>query len=150
MPEFTTKRRVSHAAGEMFELVADVERYPEFVPLCRSLRVRTRTMESSGAEIVVADMAVAYKLVSESFTTRVTMDRPKLRIQVQYLDGPFRHLDNRWSFRPIEEFSCEVGFYISYEFRNRLLGLLMGSMFDIAFRRFTSAFERRADAIYRR
>jgi coenzyme Q-binding protein COQ10 len=148
MPHFTTTRRVRHAAADMFDLVADIERYPEFVPLCRRLRVRTRGAGPDGTEILVADMDVAYKLVSESFTTRVTLDQSKLQILVQYIEGPFSHLDNRWSFRPIEDRSCEVVFFISYEFRNRMLGILMGSMFDIAFRRFTSAFEQRADEIY--
>jgi len=149
MHQFTNTRRVNHAAGDMFDLVADVERYPEFVPLCRRLRVRTRTKSPGGVETIVADMDVAYKLVRESFTTRVMLDRPKLQIFVQYVEGPFRHLDNRWTFRPIAEHICDVEFYISYEFRNRLLGMLMGSMFDLAFRRFTSAFEQRADKIFR-
>jgi coenzyme Q-binding protein COQ10 len=149
MPQFTTTRRVKHAAGDMFDLVADIEKYPEFLPLCRRLRVRSRSPGPDGVEILVADMDVAYKLVSESFATRVTLDRPKLLVLVQYLEGPFSHLDNRWTFRPIEERACDVEFYISYEFRNRMLGLLMGSMFDIAFRRFTLAFEQRADAIFR-
>ena len=149
MPQFTSTRRVQHAATDMFDLVADVERYPEFVPLCRELKVRKRIAEAEGVEIVVADMTVAYKLVRESFASRVTLDRPKLQILVEYLEGPFSHLENRWEFRPTGERSCDVEFFISYEFRSRMLGLLMGSMFDLAFRRFTAAFERRADAIYR-
>jgi len=134
----------------MFDLVADVERYPEFVPLCRSLKVRNRIPEPEGVEILVADMTVAYKLVRESFASRVTLDRPQLQILVEYLEGPFSHLENRWEFHPTGERSCDVTFFISYEFRSRMLGILMGSMFDLAFRRFTAAFERRADAIYRR
>jgi coenzyme Q-binding protein COQ10 len=149
MPQFRTKRHVRHAASNMFDLVADVERYPEFVPLCRELKVRKRVAEADGVEIVVADMTVAYKLVRESFASRVTLDRPRLQILVEYLEGPFSHLENRWEFRPTGERSCDVEFFISYEFRSRMLGLLMGSMFDLAFRRFTAAFERRADAIYR-
>ena len=134
----------------MFDLVADIERYPEFVPLCRRLKVRSRSIGPECIEILVADMNVAYKLVSESFTTRVTLDRPNLQILVEYLKGPFSHLENRWTFRAIEQRTCDVEFYISYEFRNRMLGVLMGTMFDIAFRRFTSAFEQRADVIFRR
>lgn len=148
MPRFTSTRRVSHAAADMFNLVADVERYPEFVPLCRELRVRRRIQKSEGVEIVIADMTVAYKLVRESFTSRVTLDRPNLQILVEYLEGPFSHLENRWTFRPTGEHACEVRFFISYEFRSRMLGLLMGSMFDLAFRRFAVAFEQRADAVY--
>ena len=89
MPQFSTKRHVQHSASEMFELVADVEHYPEFVPLCRSLRVRKRSVESDGREIVVADMTVAYKLIYETFTSRVTLDRANRKILVEYLRGPF-------------------------------------------------------------
>jgi coenzyme Q-binding protein COQ10 len=132
----------------MFALVADVEHYPQFVPLCRSLAVRKRTTDSEGTEIVVADMTVAYKLVRETFTSRVTLDRPKLEILVEYLEGPFERMHNRWSFRATGESACEVEFFIAYEFRSRTLGLLMGGIFDAAFRRFASAFERRADQVY--
>jgi coenzyme Q-binding protein COQ10 len=150
MPQFSTTRRVRHSASEMFDLVADVERYPEFVPLCRSLRVRKRTPGEDGTEVVVAGMTVAYKMMRETFTSRVTLDRPKLKIQVEYLDGPFSHLDNRWTFKPTSETNCEVEFFIAYEFKSRVLGLLMGAMFETAFRRFAEAFERRADAVYGR
>jgi coenzyme Q-binding protein COQ10 len=147
MPEFSTTRRVQHAAAKMFDLTADVERYPEFVPLCRALKVRTRIPEPEGVEVLVADMTVAYKFVQESFVSRVTLDRPNLKILVEYLEGPFSHLENRWAFHPIGERSCNVDFYIQYEFRDRMLAVLMGSMFDVAFRRLAAAFERRADAI---
>jgi coenzyme Q-binding protein COQ10 len=150
MPQFTTRRTVRHAAADMFDLVADVERYPEFVPLCRALKVRQRIPEPEGVEILVANMTVAYKFVREAFTSRVTLDRPSLRVLVEYLEGPFSRLENRWTFRPTGEQSCEVEFFITYEFKSRTLGLLMGSMFDVAFRRFASAFERRADVIYAR
>jgi coenzyme Q-binding protein COQ10 len=150
MPQFSTTRRVRHSAGDMFDLVADVERYPEFVPLCRSLRVRERKSAAEGVEVVVADMTVAYKLVRETFRSRVTLDRPNLQILVEYLEGPFSHLENRWSFHPDDERSCTVEFFIDYAFRSRTLGLLMGSMFEVAFRRFAAAFERRADAVYGR
>lgn len=148
MPQFSSIRRVNHTAADMFNLVADVERYPEFVPLCNALKVRQRSEMPDGVEILVADMTVAYNLVRESFTSRVTLDRPNLRILVEYLEGPFSHLENRWTFQPTGEAACEVQFYISYAFRSRMLGVLMGSMFDLAFRRFAVAFERRADAIY--
>jgi coenzyme Q-binding protein COQ10 len=148
MPEFTTTRRLRHSAANMFDLVADVERYPEFVPLCSSLKVRRRIEGSEGVLILVADMTVAYKLIHESFVSRVTLDRPNLQILVEYLEGPFSRLENRWTFRPTGERTCEVRFFISYEFRSRMLGLLLGSMFDLAFRRFATAFEQRADKIY--
>jgi coenzyme Q-binding protein COQ10 len=148
MPQFTTKRRVRHTAAEMFALVADVERYPEFVPFCRSLRVRKRGQDERGRETIVCEMAVAYKLIHESFTTRVTLDKAELQILVDYLSGPFSRLDNRWRFRDTGEGACDVEFYLNYEFRSRALALLMGAMFEVVFRRFADAFERRADQIY--
>jgi coenzyme Q-binding protein COQ10 len=163
MPQFSTRRRVGHSAAEMFDLVADIERYPEFVPLCRSMRVRRRFQEE-GREVVVAEMTVAYKLLRETFASRVTLDREALVIDVAYLDGPFSRMENRWRFQPTpagregtavageggagaEEAACDVEFFISYEFRSRTLALLMGAMFDAAFRRFAAAFERRADIV---
>ena len=155
MRKFSTRRRVKHSAAEMFDLVADIERYPEFVPLCRAMRVIRRT-QLADHEIIIAEMTVAYKLIRESFTSRVTLDRVKQTILVEYLNGPFSRMENRWSFWPVgaaEEAStaraaCEVEFFISYEFRSRALGLLMGAMFDTAFRRFAAAFEKRADAVF--
>jgi len=148
MPQFSTKRRVAHSAADMFDLVADVERYPEFVPLCRSLKVRQRTKDGDGRDVIVADMTVAYKLIHETFTSRVTLDRGKLEIGVEYLQGPFRRMNNRWHFSAAGERACDVEFFIAYEFRSRTLGLLMGAMFETAFRRFSAAFAQRADRIY--
>ena len=147
MPELSTTRRVHHAASEMFDLVADVERYPEFVPLCQSLTVRKRLKED-GKDVIVADMTVAYKLLRQTFTSRVTLDRPNLQIVVEYLEGPFRRLNNRWNFRSVDNGMCDVDFFIAYEFRSRTFGALMGAVFDAAFRRFATAFERRADRVY--
>jgi len=147
MPELSTTRRVRHGAGDMFDLVADVEHYPEFVPLCQSLKVRQRTTEGA-KEVIVADMTVAYKLLHETFTSRVTLDRSNLKILVEYLEGPFRRLNNTWNFRAVDNRACDVEFFIAYEFRSRTLGMLMGAMFEAAFRRFAAAFERRADQVY--
>jgi len=148
MPRFSSKRRVRHTAPQMFDLVADVERYPEFVPLCHSLKIRQRTPQADGTEIVIADMTVSFKLVRESFTSRVTLDRANLKIMVEYLKGPFSKLENRWHFEPRSETGCDVGFYLAYEFKSRMLAMLMGAMFDTAFQRFAAAFEKRADAVY--
>src|SRR3954449_8876572 len=148
MPQFSSKRRVNHTAGQMFDLVADAERYPEFVPLCKSLKIRQRTPQPDGTEILIADMTVSFKLVRESFTSRVTLDRANLKIMVEYLKGPFSNLENRWSFEPKSETDCDVGFYLAYEFKSRMLAMLMGAMFDTAFGRFSAAFEKRADAVY--
>src|SRR5437016_1381187 len=148
MPRFSNKRRVQHRAEQMFNLVADVERYPEFVPLCQSLKIRQRTPKPDGTELVVADMTVSFKLVRETFTSRITLDRPNLKILVEYLKGPFSSLENRWTFEPRGEGACDVGFFIAYEFRSRMLAMLMGTMFDTAFQRFAAAFEKRADQVY--
>ncbi len=155
MPKFASKRRVHHSASETFDLVADVERYPEFVPLCTALRLIRRSANADGAETLVAEMQVGYKAIRETFTSRVTLDRAQLKILVEYINGPFRTLENRWTFRgepPTvpHPAACTVDFFIAYEFKSRMLGLLMGSMFDAAFRRFTAAFEARADAVYGR
>ena len=149
MPNFRTTRRVRHSAGDMFDLVADAEKYPEFLPLCRSLRIRRREPKGEGVELLIADMEVGYKAIREKFTSRVLLDRPSQKIHVQYVDGPFSKLDNVWTFRDLEG-GCDVGFYIDYEFRSRTLGLLMGAMFDSAFHKFAEAFEQRADKIYGR
>jgi coenzyme Q-binding protein COQ10 len=150
MPEFSTKRRVRHSAADMFDLVADVKKYPEFVPLCSALTVKSRSEKDDGTVVLVADMTVAYKIVRETFTSRVTLDRAHLKIFVEYLSGPFKRMHNRWSFHPTGDSACDVEFFIEYEFRSRTLALLMGAMFDAAFRRFAVAFEQRADAVYGR
>ena len=131
----------------MFDLVADVERYPEFVPFCEMLLVRGRRREGD-REVLVADMTVGYKLIRETFTSKVTLDRTALEIRADYLDGPFRALENTWQFRPLPDGGCEISFSITYEFRSRTLALLMGTLFDRVFRRFSEAFEARADQIY--
>jgi len=147
MPQFTTTRRVRHSAADMFDLVADVERYPEFVPLCQALKLRQRNQKPDGTEVIVADMTVSFKLVKETFTSRVTLDRAGRKILVEYVSGPFSRLENRWTFEP-NDCGCEVTFFIAYEFKSRMLALLMGTMFDTAFARLSAAFEKRADAIY--
>ena len=149
MPQFSTKRRVRHAATDMFDLVADVEKYPQFVPLCSGLTVKSHA-EKDGKTVLVADMTVAYKIIRETFTSRVTLDQQGLKILVEYLNGPFKRMQNHWTFYPVEAKVCDVEFFIDYEFRSRTLAVLMGAMFDAAFRRFAVAFEQRADEIYGR
>lgn len=131
----------------MYDLVADVERYPEFLPLCESLTVQSRR-EREGREILVARMGVGYKAIKQSFTTQVMLNPNDLIIDVKYIDGPFHHLDNRWKFLEVGPNECDVDFHIDYSFKSRTLGLLMGSMFDTAFKRFTTAFKERADTVY--
>ncbi len=146
MPSFSTQRHVGFSAAQMFALVADVEKYPEFLPLCTGLSVLSRRQRGEGEELT-ARMSVGYKAIVESFTTLVVTNPSAQRIDVNYLDGPFKRLDNRWQF--IDDASGSVvDFFIDYEFRSKLLGVLMGGMFDQAFRRFTQAFEDRAAKIY--
>jgi coenzyme Q-binding protein COQ10 len=149
MPIFETSRRVHHSAAQMFALVVDVEEYPKFLPLCRALRVISRSTED-GRETLVASMEVGYKAIRETFTTKVVCEKSLLKIRVNYIDGPFKHLENTWSFREAGESECHVDFKIDYEFKNRMLSMLMGGMFDMAFRRFAEAFEKRADEVYGR
>jgi len=148
MPRFSNRRRVQHRADQMFHLVADVERYPEFVPLCQALKIRQRKNNPDGTETVIADMTVSFKLVKETFTSEVTLDREHLKILVRYLKGPFSNLENRWTFEPKGEEACDVGFFIAYEFKSKMLATLMGAMFDATFSRFSAAFEKRADMVY--
>jgi coenzyme Q-binding protein COQ10 len=151
LPLFRVERLVRHNASEMFDLVADVERYPEFVPLCKALKVRSRSSERDGCETLLADMTVGYKLIRESFTSRVVLDKPRLKVLVEYIDGPFSHLENAWSFKDDPAgHGSRVGFFIDYEFKSRTLATLMGSMFDVAFHKFARAFEQRANAVYGR
>lgn len=148
MPQFSTKRRVRHTATDMFDLVADVEKYPQFVPLCSALAVKSRLSKGDDIVVLVADMTVAYKIVRETFSSRVMLDRPNQEILVEYLNGPFKRMQNRWTFHPVGEDTCDVEFFIEYEFRSRVLAMLMGAMFDAAFRKFSAAFEKRADEVY--
>jgi coenzyme Q-binding protein COQ10 len=148
MPQFRTSRRVAHSAKQMFDLVAKVEDYPAFVPLCTGLRVRKRTPVGAG-EMLLADMEVGYRAIREKFTSKVTCDSDTNTIHVEYVDGPFRRLVNHWHFVDgPDEGASSVEFYIDYEFRSRALALVMGAVFDRAFRQFADAFEARADAVY--
>lgn len=147
MPKFDTTRSVAHSPQDMYALVADIEKYPEFLPLCEGLAVRQRKQKGDRT-LLVADMTVGYKAVRETFTSQVLMRPDEMIIDVKYIDGPFRYLDNRWVFTAGKNNGCEVEFSIDYEFKSRMLSVLMGSMFDRAFHMFSEAFERRADEIY--
>jgi coenzyme Q-binding protein COQ10 len=148
MTSFHTTRLVPHSANEMFELVADVESYPRFVPLCHALRVRRRE-ETPEKTTLIADMTVGYKAICETFTSRVICDRARLKILVEYVDGPFKHLENLWVFHDRDEGkACLVEFYIRYEFKSLFLSAILGGVFDAAVRKFTVAFEDRANLVY--
>lgn len=155
MKSFHNRRRVSFSADDMFALVKDVENYPKFVPLCEGLRVRRRAQPAQGVDVIVAEMQVGIKAICERFTSRVTCDSNKREILVEYVDGPFKRLENCWSFHdepagPNGEPRSVVDFYINYEFKSRALGLLMGAMFDSAFHKYADAFVKRASEVYGR
>ncbi|MBS0243412.1 MAG: type II toxin-antitoxin system RatA family toxin [Proteobacteria bacterium] len=148
MPSFSTTRRVPYTPDQMFDLVADVEQYPHFFPLCEALRVRTREKKGD-AEVLVAAMDIGYRAIRETITSRVTLERPKFAVRVELVDGPFRQLENRWRFTPAANGDgTDVHFFISYEFKSVVLQLLVGSLFDQAFRRCVTAFEARARKVY--
>jgi coenzyme Q-binding protein COQ10 len=149
MPRFSTRYDVSFSPEHMFALVADIEKYPEFVPLCEALTIRQRTKNVDGTEVLLADMRVGYKAIQESFVSRVTLNATQLTIRTEYVEGPFKFLDNRWTFQATQN-GCRIDFFIAYEFKNRMLGLLMGAMFDRAFRKFVQAFETRAHLLKRK
>lgn len=150
MKRFSSVRRVEHGADEMFALVGDVARYPEFVPYCERLVVRSRRPAPDEAVVLTASMTLGYKVFNETFGCRVVLNERARSIDVTYLDGPFKHLVNRWRFVPLGDEACEVDFYIEYALRSRSLGLLVGSVFDRAFEKLSEAFEARADEIHRR
>ena len=146
MPSISTQRHVPFTASQMFALVADIERYPEFLPLCTGLVVMYRRPHDGGEELT-ARMSVGYKAIAESFTTRIATNPAEKCIEVSYLDGPFKHLHNRWSFHD-DATGSTVDFFIDYEFRSKLLAALVGAAFDQAFRHFETAFEERAAQVY--
>jgi coenzyme Q-binding protein COQ10 len=148
MPTFTTRRRVPYTPRQMYDLVADVETYPQFLPLTEALRIRTRE-KVAGLDVFTADMTVGYKAIRETFVTRVTLFPEVPKVEARYIDGPFRHLENRWQFHAAPG-GCEIEFFIDYEFRSRMLAVLVGAMFDQAFRKFSDAFEARARVVYGR
>ena len=147
LPKFETRKRVRHSAESMFDLVADVERYPDFLPLCESLVIRARD-DRGDVTVLVADMTVGYKLARETFTSRVTLDRKNLTIVSDNVSGPFKQMENKWAFRPTDVGGSEIYFSITYEFKSRALAALVGSLFDRVFRRFADAFEAQADLIF--
>jgi coenzyme Q-binding protein COQ10 len=150
MPAFSTTRRVPFTPRQMYDLVADVEQYPKFLPLCEGLTVKKRE-QVGGKEAMICAMTVGYHAIRESFTSRVVLDPSKLEVHAgsvpEYPSGPFRNVENKWTFAAAPG-GCDVQFYISYEFKSLMLQMLVGSLFDRVFRRYTQAFEERARAVY--
>lgn len=141
MPTHQETRFLPQTAEQLFDLVSDVEDYPNFLPWCVALRVNKRE-----SDVIRADMVVGFKMLREKFTSRVTLT-PKERIDVEYLDGPFRYLENRWLFIE-KDGGCEIDFFIDFEFRSRLLRKIMEPLFHEAVRRMVRAFEKRAAERY--
>ena len=144
MPHAEDTRTVPYTPAQMFDLVADVRRYPEFLPWCKALRIRSEEVDGEGRGTLVADMVARFKGFEERFTSRVTLDKPNLRIDVAYVDGPFERLNNAWRFTPLGVGTSRVGFTIDFEFRSRMLRLLANSVFEKALMRLSEAFVARA------
>lgn len=141
MPSHREERFLPYSSTQMFNLVADVGRYPEFLPWCVGAQIHKRE-----GDTLYADLIVGFKMIRERFTSKVTLARPD-RIEVEYLDGPFRYLKNQWLFRDAEG-GCRIDFYIDFEFRSRILRKLMQPLFQEAVRRMVASFEARARALY--
>lgn len=144
MPTHSETRQLPYTSEQMFDLVADIEKYPEFLPWCLGARVT-----HSGPDKVVADVIIGFKMFRESFTTTDMLDRPN-RIDVSYTRGPFKYLKNHWIFTPAKDGGCQIDFFVDFEFRSRLLGGAMGLVFEEAVRRMVSAFDNRAAVLYGR
>ncbi|RMD47099.1 MAG: type II toxin-antitoxin system RatA family toxin [Alphaproteobacteria bacterium] len=147
MPTHAEKRVVPWSAEQMYALVADVARYPEFLPWVAAARIRRRTPVDDG-EIMEADLVVSFKVFRERFGSRVHLRPAELAIDVDYLDGPFRYLNNHWRFHPLPDGRCEVDFFVDFEFRSPLLQKVIGVVFNEAMQRIVRAFEARARALY--
>jgi len=143
VPTHSEQRILPHRPEQLFDLVADVGRYPEFLPWC----VAARVMSQSETDLR-AELAIGFKGIRERFVSRVALDRPNLRIDVAYEKGPFKYLNNHWQFQPHGDGQCQLDFHVDFEFRSRILEMLMGKLFDEAVRRMVRAFEQRADALY--
>ncbi|MEW4447950.1 type II toxin-antitoxin system RatA family toxin [Qipengyuania sp. JC766] len=142
MPKIREHRVLPYSAEQIFDLVADVASYPDFLPWVVATRVRKDTEQE-----LVADMVVGFKSLRERFTSRVEKSRPS-RIVVHYVDGPMRELDNRWLITPVSETECEVDFCVDFTFKNRVFETLAGQYVDRAFRKLIGAFEARAEELY--
>jgi coenzyme Q-binding protein COQ10 len=142
VPGIQETRRLPYSAEQMYDLVADVARYGEFLPWVIATRVR-----SDSETEMVADMLVGFSAIREKFTSRVMKQRPE-RIEVQYVDGPLKDLDNLWVFRAVSDKECEIDFSVQFAFRNALFEKLAGQYFDRAFRKMVAAFETRAQQLY--
>jgi coenzyme Q-binding protein COQ10 len=149
MPTHGENRVMPYSADQMYDLVADVLRYPEFIPWIAAARIRSVTPHGDGTQLMEADLIVSFKVFREKFGSRVVLDQRERRIQIEYLHGPFKHMRSRWEFSDLEG-GCEVRFFVDFEFRNMVLQKLIGVVFNEAMERIVRAFEKRAEALYGR
>ena len=151
MPTHKEVRILPYSADQLYGLVAAIDRYPEFLPWCVASRIRKRE-PTDGGEVVWADLVIGFRMVRERFTSKVTLTRPidhtDGRIDVEYVDGPLKRLQNHWVFVQLPDGSCEIDFFVEFEFRSRVLQKLIGLLFHEALTRMVAAFERRARDIY--
>ena len=147
MPVHEEHRTLPYGADQMFDLVADVGRYPEFLPWTAAARIRSRR-PFPGGEVMDADLVISFKVFREKFGSRVTLWHDDRRIQTEYIEGPFRHMKSHWHFTPLEDGGCQVDFSVDFEFRNAILQRLIGVVFNEAMQRIVRAFEKRAAALY--
>lgn len=146
MPTHSDKRAMPYSAEQMYDLVADIAKYPEFLPWCTGARMRS-SRDIEGGKVVVADLVISFKLFRERFTSRVTMHPESRKIEVEYLDGPFKYLVNYWHFTPTET-GCIADFHVDFEFKSKVLQAVIGVVFAESMRRVVKAFEARAKALY--
>lgn len=147
MPTHGEKRALPYTARQMYDLVADVAAYPEFLPWCAAARIRGHTQHHDH-ELLEADLVISFRVFRERFGSRVTLRPQRTMIDVEYLDGPFRYLNNHWHFEDLPEGGCMVDFFVDFEFRSRALQALIGVVFNEAMRRIVAAFEERARQLY--
>ena len=148
MPQHKDSRILPYTADQMYALVADIERYPEFLPWNTAARIRSRRPEPDGSELVEADLVISFKVFRERFGSRVTLWPADRRIDTEYLDGPFKYLRSGWTFEDLPEGGCRVEFFVDFEFRNAILQGVIGLVFNEAMQRVVRAFERRAAELY--
>ncbi|MBZ8119400.1 type II toxin-antitoxin system RatA family toxin [Roseovarius sp. LXJ103] len=149
MPTHSESRQLPYRAQQMYDLVADVGQYPEFLPWTAAARVRSEVAQPGGAVLMEADLVVSFKVFRERFTSRVMLWPEARKIDTEYLDGPFKHMISNWEFVDTES-GCDVRFFVDFEFRNRLLQSAAGLFFYEAMQRIVRAFEARADTLYAR
>ena len=136
----------AYTAQQMYDLVADVGSYPEFLPWCAAARIRS-TKEEGAATVMLADLVISFRVFRERFGSRVTLWPEDMKIDTEYLDGPFRYMKSNWAFRDVEG-GCEVSFFVDFEFKNAMLQGIIGLVFNEAMQRIVRAFERRAAQLY--